>query len=246
MVIEMKIFSNTNIGLIRTSNQDAFEFEVLGDNCGWSVVCDGMGGANGGNVASEIAVSTAKQILSEKMNESLNTDELIELSLQCINEANTNVFAKAFDTPALKGMGTTMIVTLINGDNVCVAHVGDSRVYIYNDGKVTQVTQDHSYVQELINRGEITKEAARVHPHRNIITRSVGIHSKVEIDTTLVEPVKDDLMILCSDGLSSYLTEKDFEKIIKENKVEDLCDTLIEYALKSGGADNVTVSVINI
>ncbi|MFI3324761.1 MAG: Stp1/IreP family PP2C-type Ser/Thr phosphatase [Clostridia bacterium] len=242
----MKIFSNTNIGLVRNSNQDAYAFGIVSDNCCWSVVCDGMGGANGGNVASEIAVNTAQTILKEKMQESLTEDELIELSSVCISKANTNVFAKAFDEPSLKGMGTTMIVTLVNGDDICISHVGDSRVYRFSDDKVVQITQDHSYVQELVNRGEITKETARVHPHRNIITRSVGIHSTVEIDSALIKANAKDLIILCSDGLSSYLTEEDFERIIKDNEIENLCDVLIEFALKKGGADNITVSVISI
>ncbi len=240
----MKIFSNTNVGLARKNNQDAFAVEIKSDQCAWSLVCDGMGGANGGNVASKIAVDTIEEILKENYKEELSAQELSEISLYSIKCANDEVFATAKDDKELSGMGTTVVLALLNNNNLCISHVGDSRIYLYSYAQVKQVTKDHSYVQDLMDNGSLTEQEAKVHPLRNIITRSVGVHDKVEIDTQILQVNEKDIIVLCSDGLSNYISTKQLEEFIENTEIEKLCDKLIEFALECGGADNVTVSVI--
>ncbi len=240
----MRTYYNTNIGRIRSSNQDAVKVNQIDDNNLWSIVCDGMGGANGGNIASALATETIERILNDRFRTDLNEDERYDLSEFCINEANSAVFSRAVDDLSLRGMGTTAVLTLVNGENMSITHVGDSRSYLYSDGCITQMTEDHSYVQELINMGEITVEEARNHPRRNIITRSVGVHSTVESDYNRATLKSGDIYISCSDGLTNYMTEEILLQMIKNTPHENLCDELINFALDSGGADNITVNVI--
>ncbi len=241
----MKIFSNTNIGLKRSSNQDDYRQAQISENALWSVICDGMGGVNGGNIASEAAVEIANKILSENFREGMSEEELLGLCKLVINEANSTVFEKSMGDYSLRGMGTTMVLILIDNNKLCVAHVGDSRAYLIRQNVVNQVTTDHSFVQDLIKRGEITSEEARIHPHRNIITRSVGVHESVEIDFAILNLEKDDTIISCTDGLSNYLNDEVVRDILL-NSGDNVADDFVEYAINCGGVDNVTVTVIKI
>ncbi len=242
----MRIFLKTHQGLVRSSNQDAGDYAIISDDCAWSVVCDGMGGANGGNIASTLAVETVVEMLNEKFKPGLMPEQLYGLSLQCVESANTAVYAKAMYEDGLKGMGTTMVLILIDDGQLHISHVGDSRAYLCRAGKVTQLTQDHSFVQDLVNRGEISQDQARVHPHRNIITRSVGVYSMVSTDYNVHALEKGDIIISCSDGLTNYLEDTVFEDIIANNNIENLCEVLTNFALENGGSDNITVSVTEI
>ena len=237
----MKIYVDTNIGNRRSSNQDTYRYNVISDNLAWSVVCDGMGGVNGGDIASNTAADTIEAIIQNTLTDSLSESEIKELMIHAANEANSAVFSKAFDNLELKGMGTTVVLSIVKGNQLYLLHVGDSRAYIYKDSRTVQVTEDHSYVQDLVNRGEITKEEARVHPHKNIITRSLGVHSMVETDFSLLEIKSGEILVVCSDGLSDYLTEELLSEYLNKYKEEDIINGLIEYALHCGGNDNITV-----
>lgn len=242
----MKVFSNTDIGLSRSSNQDTFRQGVAADNCLWSAVCDGMGGAVGGNIASGIAADTIESILTKELHENSSEEELRSLCFRAVSEANSAVFSRAVDEPALKGMGTTVVLALVCGNKLYLSHVGDSRFYRKREGSVTQITTDHSYVQDLVARGEITKDEAKNHPHRNIITRSVGVHSMVENDYQELDILPGDIYVSCSDGLSNYLTDECLNGLLEQYGEDEITEALTQHALKSGGSDNITVSVIYI
>lgn len=240
----MIVFSNTNIGLVRSSNQDTYKSGVLDDNCLWSLVCDGMGGASGGGIASAIASEVISQVISDGLTRNMNDEELMNLSFKAINQANSAVFSRSVDEPELKGMGTTAVLAIVENKKLYLSHIGDSRAYLVRAGVTTQLTTDHSYVQGLVEKGEISKEEARVHPHRNIITRVVGVHSMVENDYQIIELEEGDVFMSCSDGLSNYLTDNVLAELISKTNKEEITETLIQYALANGGSDNITVSLI--
>lgn len=242
----MKVFSNTNIGLVRSSNQDTFKQGVLTEGCLWTLVCDGMGGVSGGNIASALAAEVIEQELNEKLESNMDAEALRRLSFKVISAANTQVFARAVDEPALKGMGTTAVLAIVSNGKLHLSHVGDSRAYLIRNTKVWQLTTDHSFVQDLVSRGEITREEARTHPNRNIITRVVGVHSMVDSEYQQMELKPGDVFLSCSDGLSNYMTDEKLAQLINELEPENAADGLIQFALDCGGSDNVTVSIIYI
>lgn len=240
----MQIFSKTDIGKVRSSNQDAFKFNLISDTLLWALVCDGMGGANGGNVASQICTKVIKEVLNEKFVKDLSDDELKNLCLECVERANIAIFAMAFDNPGLRGMGTTAVLVLIDGDRLIIVHVGDSRAYLLRNGELVQLTRDHSFVQGLVDMGEITIEEARTHPRKNIITRSVGVRSTLKADYTKGNFEENDVILICTDGLTNYANDDVLKGIIVDNSKEMVTEKLIEFAKISGGADNITATVI--
>lgn len=239
----MRVYGETNIGKKRTTNQDTFRMNQVSSSLAWTLVCDGMGGVNGGDVASSTAAEIISEILNNELNENLSHAEIKELMFYAINEANSEIFSKSVEDSLLKGMGTTVVLALSIENTMFIAHVGDSRAYIYRSDVVKQITQDHSYVQDLINRGEITEEEAKNHPHKNIITRSLGVHSIVEIDLKVVNIQEDDVFLVCSDGLSSYLEDETLIEFINTTPESQMTERLIDFALECGGSDNVTVTL---
>lgn len=240
----MKIYGNTNIGNRRSSNQDTYRNGEVSDTMVWSLVCDGMGGVNGGDIASVTAADTIDGLMKKQLSAQLSPAQIKEIMIHAVNEGNSAVFSKSVDMPELRGMGTTAVLAVAKDDELYIAHVGDSRAYLYDGEKCVQVTEDHSFVQDLINRGEITKEAARTHPRKNIITRSLGVHSMVETDFISYPFKKDYILLICSDGLSDYITEELLDEFMVKSEKDELVDALISYALKCGGIDNVTVTAV--
>lgn len=238
----MNLFGRTDIGCVRSSNQDAYLSGSLPNGAAWTVVCDGMGGANGGNIASLTAVEVISAGL-KAMSFAPGTDAAAYL-LELLAAANRAVYEKAQQEPSLMGMGTTAVVALVHDGHCTIAHVGDSRAYLFRDRTVRQLTEDHSVVQELVRIGELTPEQARTHPRRNIITRAVGVGPLAEPDVTTIEFRPGDVLLSCTDGLSGYLTEDELGAFMNEYKGQTLVDHLLDHALQAGGADNITVSVI--
>lgn len=238
----MRVYGETNIGNKRPNNQDTFRTSGDSDSLVWMAVCDGMGGVNGGDVASGTAADIIEEKMNGKLKPGLTGDEIKEAMLSAVAEGNSMVFSKAVDNPELKGMGTTAVLAVIKGDKLFAAHVGDSRAYLYSSGNIRQITEDHSYVQDLVNRGEITREQAKVHPHKNIITRSLGVHSIVEIDFSEFDVSEGDVLLICTDGLSDYATEDLLMEYIEKYHETEITGALIEYALECGGNDNITVT----
>lgn len=242
----MRVDFVTDSGTVRSTNQDACRCGTFSPGSAWAVVCDGMGGAKGGNVASAIAVEQIEEQLKKKFSEKMSQGNTKSMIINAVHQANTAIYDKAKEKPELHGMGTTAVVLLASQGRLHVAHVGDSRAYLKNSGGLTQITMDHSYVQDLVNFGQITREQARRHPRRNIITRVLGVHETVRPDYTFCNFRPGDIALACSDGLSNYvddaLMEAYLEKYAADSK--ELLRQFIQYALDCGGSDNITAALI--
>ena len=241
----MQIYYQTDVGLMRRNNQDYCLCEKLSDTLAYAAVCDGMGGANGGNVASSEACNEISRVLKEELKAEMNEQDLKELMEKAVTSANTKVYDMSCADENLSGMGTTVELAVISGERLFVVHAGDSRVYRITSKGITQVTTDHSLVQQLVELGQITQEEARFHPSKNYITRALGVEPELEVDF-LTEPFeKDDIILICTDGLSNYFsTEELYEavKSIKEKK--ELAQCLVDIAKDCGGSDNITVAIL--
>lgn len=242
----MKIEYGTDIGPVRSSNQDACECGMFSEKSAWAIVCDGMGGANGGDVASKTAVETLKKTILSEFTEEMTAEQLEAMLLRAVQKANNVVYSLSREQSALRGMGTTVVLMVAAGKRLHIAHVGDSRAYLYGDHKVRQVTTDHSYVQDLVKLGHITQEEARVHPQRNIITRVLGVHPEVQCDYFQCDFTLGNVALACSDGLSNYVPEELMENYISQYQGDSalLVEKLIRYAAENGGSDNITVAVL--
>lgn len=240
----MEVFSKSDIGLVRTSNQDDCRFGVFSPCCAWAVVCDGMGGANGGNIASAVAVDVISEQIQQLYDEKLSKEQLATLLTDIVQRANAQVFDMAMSDPELEGMGTTCEFVFVKDRTVHVVHVGDSRTYAIRGGKIKQLTEDHSIVQEMVRRGEITPEEAMKHPNKNIITRALGIRPEVNIDYIEANFTYGDVLLICTDGLTNCVSTGDIVKIVHENRGEDMTNKLVDKAKEGGGTDNITVTVI--
>ena len=240
----MQIFFKTDVGLVRSCNQDSCRFGSISDTCAWSVVCDGMGGARGGSVASAEAVEEISRILCEGFSFDLTDEQLKELLVSAVLSANRKVFKMSCENENLKGMGTTVELALISENTLHVVHAGDSRVYLINKDEITQVTTDHSLVQQMVDRGQITAEEARVHPGKNYITRALGVESELEVDY-IVRPIgQGDILLMCTDGLSNYFEPRELFETVNKTPNEELAEALVEAAKERGGSDNITVTVL--
>ncbi len=240
----MEISSKTDRGLIRSDNQDYCLSGKFDDNCVWAVVCDGMGGANGGHTAS----TTASEYIAREMRNIYTSDftkeEFITLMTNVVVGANLEVYNIARKNVELTGMGTTCELVCIRDNTIHIVHVGDSRTYLIADGKAHQLTQDHSLVQEMVNRGEISPEEAVNHPNKRFITRAIGVRRNVNVDYIECEYKPNDVVLVCSDGLTNCVTDDEIVKIVKENNGSQIVDKLVDKAKEGGGTDNITVITI--
>lgn len=233
--------AKSSVGCIRQNNQDAFYLPKEGE-LPFFAVADGMGGTNGGEIASILSISTVCTYVKENIN---GSQDIMSLLRTAINEANRSIYRVGRIKSEYSRMGTTFTCAYISDEIVYLAHIGDSRAYKFKDGNLRQITMDHSYVQELVNAGQITAEEARVHPERHKITRAVGVGGIVNVDT-FIEPLEnDDTYLLCSDGLTSMLDDAEISKILSAHKNPyDAASALIDAAEKAGGHDNITVVII--
>ena len=240
----MNVYSKTDIGLMRSSNQDYCKTGELPDGCIWAVVCDGMGGANGGSTASRIAAETIAEQLKELYHTEKYRDDMEKLIKTAIAIANQRVYDMSLNVYSLSGMSTTVVTAVVKNEVVHIVHAGDSRAYLYENGSLTQITKDHSMVQELVDIGQITPEEARNHPNKNIITRALGTRENLKTDYNGVKFDKDSVLLICTDGLSNYLTDENIAEFIKKSRGDELVGRLVEQAKMMGGSDNITVAVI--
>ena len=239
----MKIASKSDIGRVRASNQDSFSAgEIRG--VAWAVVCDGMGGANGGNIASGKAVKTISDCIANAYHSDMGANGVSAMLESAIIAANLNIYDEAAENSSLSGMGTTVVAAIASPDSIILAHAGDSRAYIYEAGALRQITRDHSVVQKMIERGEITPDEARNDPRKNVITRALGVSEDVEIDFGEEIFTKDAILILCTDGLTNYVDPGQMVSIDENNKFEDCPQLLVDAANAGGGTDNITVVMI--
>lgn len=243
----MKIFTKTDIGLERKENQDCVWGEMLSKTACAAVLCDGMGGESEGGTASKMTVDVISKRIRENFNENMSANSIRNLLVTAAAAANSTVW----DTSRLQVhqvMGTTCVVAIVFGGMAYILNIGDSRAYhLFVDGDdecIRQITKDHSRVQQLMDRGEITEEQARNHPERNKITRAVGAEENVIPDYYELPLNDGDMILMCSDGLSSYGDDMDILDICFDNRADDCCSKLVRYANGNGGKDNISVAFI--
>ena len=241
----MKLFGVSDTGCHRKDNQDSYTFRELGDQVALLVVCDGMGGAQAGSVASTVAVEAFTAAVEEQFAAGAPEDDPgwweDILALAC-DRANRQVYELSQTNPEYQGMGTTLVAAIVLTGESYVVNVGDSRCYLIAHEMIRQVTVDHSLVQLLVDRGEITAEEARVHPRRNLITRALGVDSEVDCDLLRVETGPGSRLLLCSDGLTNVLTDWILlHTSVDEAEPEGLCRRLLRMTLEQGAPDNVTI-----
>jgi len=239
----LQIFSKTDRGRVRTDNQDAYFAGKITDDSVFAVVCDGMGGANAGNVASELAVRHISEYVIRSYRDGMDMTDTEKTLKNAIVSANISLYDKAVNNAELAGMGTTAVAAFVKDGTAVIAHVGDSRIYLVN-GEIKQLTRDHSVVQSLIESGKITPEDAKVHPRKNVITRALGAEENVAVDSDCLNLSNGDTLLLCSDGLTNFLDDKDILKVFQNNDISAVAERLVEEANENGGGDNITVVTV--
>ena len=243
----MQSWGLSDQGCVRKQNQDAYHIEKLDRNSLLCVVCDGMGGAKSGNIASTLAVDVFVQEVSRSWVSGMASDQLEQMLRSAVKLANFTVFDQAQQFEEFDGMGTTLVAVLVRGGRATVINVGDSRAYKVDGDGIRQITRDHSLVQMMVDRGELTPELARTYPGKNFITRAIGTEPLVESDIFHLDVKKGDYLLLCSDGLSNTVDEQEmlFE-IVHGVKKQHCCQRLLDIAKNRGAPDNVTSILIMI
>lgn len=240
----MQIFAKTDIGKVRDINQDAFYINTLSDGSALAIVCDGMGGAVAGDVASKTAVDVISQYMINSYSPSMDSEEIIKLMNNAVISANIEIYDLSCKDERLSGMGTTVVMAVVCENRALICNVGDSRAYLTDD-KLNQITRDHSVVQSLVESGKLSPEQAKVHPEKNVITRALGVEADVLTDSYTVDFNKNSKILLCTDGMSNYVPEEEIFNIVKNNNIDTVTDLLIEKANQGGGKDNITVAVVS-
>lgn len=241
----MEWFGLTDRGRVRPTNQDIYQIEAREENdTALLVVCDGMGGANAGNVASRFAAQSFVEYARGMLDRELDAAKRQALLTHALVQANDTVFSLAGRQPEFRGMGTTLVAALVQGDQVTVLNVGDSRAYLFDGLRLHQLTEDHSYVEEMRRQGRITEADARTHPQKNLITRAVGVEPDVDGDLFEARLAPGEMLLLCSDGLTGMVEDEKIAQTLKDAKTLALAgDALLTLALEGGGRDNITVAL---
>lgn len=236
----------TDRGVVRSQNQDSYYLKRAEDDVALAIVCDGMGGARAGNVASSLAVETASAYLEELSREALLQDPGGHLK-QAAALANEAVCYRAEQDSSCYGMGTTMVALTLIDRKAHILNIGDSRAYLLGEEGVARVTRDHSVVEDLVQRGELTPEQARSHPQKNLITRALGAEPAIRTDLYELELKEGEFLLLCSDGLSNMLTDQELlYEALYGGTPESCCQRMLDIALSRGAPDNVTAVLIQL
>ncbi len=241
----MQIFSETNIGLARSENQDRVRTALIRDDIGFAVICDGMGGQNAGSEASERAVNVVFDRITKVFRPDYSGNSIRNLLLSSITTANSVVYDMSVSSMEMQGMGTTCVAALVFQNKMYAVNVGDSRLYLITH-EIRQLSKDHTVVMRMYENGEITKEQIRNHPQRNYITKAVGVAENVAPDYFEAELPENSAVLLCTDGLSNYCDEADMFNIIKRSDPKSVPSELIKKALENGGGDNITCALIKL
>ena len=237
-------YAKSDVGKVREMNQDSYYISDLQSPVKLYLLADGMGGYKGGEIASSLAITCARNYIENNFKEaSKDRESLIQLVASSMEYANMVVYEKAKENKELEGMGTTLEVCLIYNNKVYIGHVGDSRIYRIRKEFIRKLTQDHSYVQKLVKDGTITKEEAENHPKKNMLMKALGCNAFVEPDVTVKGFLKDDILIMTSDGLTNMVKQEDIFNIAKGN-IEKAPIKLVDLANENGGLDNITVVLI--
>jgi protein phosphatase len=240
----LKAYGRSDTGRVRESNQDAFICGHLSENALFCVVCDGMGGVNGGNVASAMAVKIISDRIMDVYREGLSDNSIRNLMETAIAAANIEIYDSAMADLDLKGMGTTVIAAILIDQHFYIAHVGDSRAYFIKPEGIEQITKDHSIVQAMVEKGQLTQNEARTHPRKHFITRALGVEDSVECDYSELIVENGARILICTDGLTNMIETDDIYKIVQLNNSENAPEKLIHAANMAGGSDNITAVII--
>lgn len=241
----MQAWGLTDVGNVRSQNQDSFRIDRISETALLAVVCDGMGGAKSGNVASRLAGEVFSEEVLRSFRSDATREETEQMLLSAVKLANIAVYEHAQISDAYSGMGTTLVACLVYEKGTLILNVGDSRAYYIDPDGIRRVTMDHSLVEMMVLRGELTPEEAKVHPHRNLITRAVGTSGSVTPDLYFLQPGRGDCFLLCSDGLSNLMSQQEilFE-VAHGIRKDDCCQRLVEIAKERGAPDNVTALLV--
>lgn len=239
----MLITAKSDRGLVRKQNQDSFAAGELPGEVFWAVVCDGMGGAQGGSVASKIGVDIISDKIKRGFNVAMSGNSVRNLMTSAIEGSNIKIFDMAKKDDKLTGMGTTVVIVIVHGGKAYFAHAGDSRAYIVNESGIRQITSDHSVVQAMVENGELTPDEAKNHPQRNIITRALGVEESIDVDFNDETLTNDDVIIICTDGLTNFVEPAKIFEIYLSCDNAVLAENLVTSANENGGGDNITVVV---
>lgn len=235
----MKVVSATNVGNYRKNNEDSY---YVNESKNLYVLADGMGGHLAGERASKMATEIIGQDFA-KDSKIKSIDDAIEILSSSIRDANKKIFESSQENEDYRGMGTTLSSGLILGDVLIYSNIGDSRIYRINE-EMEQITQDDSFVNYLIEIGEITEEEAKNHPKKNVLTKAMGTTSDIEVIVNTLDIKDKDVFLFCSDGLTNMVSDEEIFKIVKENSPEEARDMLLNLALKNGGMDNITFILV--
>lgn len=237
----MQCWGMTDPGCVRSQNQDTYRVEQLDRNNLLCVVCDGMGGAKSGNVASSLAADVFVEEIRQTWKAGMDADAAEQMLRGAVKLANFTVFDQAQQIEEFSGMGTTLVAAMVQGREVTVVNVGDSRAYCVGRGGIRRITRDHSLVQMMVDRGELTPERARTYPGKNYITRAIGTEPVAECDVFRLDVERGDCLLLCSDGLTNMMDDQEilFEVVHGINK-QYCCQRLLDIAKNRGAPDNVT------
>lgn len=240
----METWGISDIGLVRKENQDTYAVKTVGDFT-VAVVCDGMGGTSGGQLASRIAVDTYLAELEQHLQGGMSAKQITQASDYCIASVNEAIRTASAEHPGYERMGTTLVSAVVREDLALISNIGDSRAYHISSGGIKQITRDHSLVESMVERGDLTPQEARHHPNRNLITRALGPEPEVHPDTFAVTWKQGDFLLLCSDGLVNTVSDQEilFE-VIHSDEPETCLDRLIALSVQRGAPDNVTAILL--
>ena len=241
----IKAYASTDVGKVREINEDSFYItEDPFNSVQLFLLADGMGGCNAGEIASKLAIKSAKKYIENNFADTpKDRDSLIQLVGSSLEYANMVVYEKALTNKEYSGMGTTLEICLIYNNRAYIGHIGDSRIYRIRKEFMRKLTQDHSYVQKLLQEGTITKEEAEHHPKKNMLMKALGCNAFAEPDVMIKGFQKGDIIIICSDGLSNMVSQEEIYEIVRDN-FETAPKELIERANQNGGLDNITIITI--
>ena len=245
MVKCLFISFKTDIGKKRSENQDRVYSEFLGDNVSIAIVCDGMGGASSGGVASQLAIDSMISRIKENYRAGMSENSIRNMMLTSVHYANNVVYENSKADIEKNGMGTTVVAALVVQKKIYVVSVGDSRAYLIRDNQMKQVTSDHSMVADMVRRGVLTEEQAACHPMRNYITRAVGTDDTIEVDILSIPRMNGDRWIVCSDGLYGQISKQELEETAKTAELEEAAGKLLVLALEHGGKDNISFIILD-
>lgn len=238
----MRYGATSDRGMMRENNEDCYNIVVRDGSPMFAfIIADGMGGHNSGEIASSLAVEVVSRQINEYSGEFTDDEAASDALRKIIHKANLEVFSSSNDKNDNYGMGTTLTIAVVNNDKIYIGHVGDSRMYVLRNGEMSRLTTDHSLIEELLQNGSITKEEADNHPRRNVITRAVGCFKDIDVDIYVYDMKPEDAYILCTDGLTNMLSEKEIMNIVDGcDAPQTACDELVRAANEKGGEDNIT------